>query len=406
MTLRFDRTRLLGAELSAFDRERRARAIELAERAIAAVDPYGCTREAIARFGEDLDGATVFAFGKASAAMARAACETIDLEGGIAITLAPIELPGLEVHVGSHPAPASDAERTGRAVLARALSLGAGDRALCLVSGGGSAMLELPKKGVSMATIERISRELMRRGADIGELNAVRRSLSELKGGGLARAIAPAAIFNVVISDVPGHEPAIVASGPTFPPPEDDPREILERYELWQGLDARTMAAVLEPRSAFELDVRTEIAADNAKARRAVSGELTDRDGVFGGEARELGARIASETHERGWIWGGESTVTVRGSGRGGRNQELLLGALRAGWSRGLLLALGTDGVDGSSDAAGALIDPPAVRAARGLDAARALEENDSHAFFDALGTQLRCGPTGTNVADLCLYLP
>lgn len=406
MAVRFDRTRLLGAELSAVDRERRARALELAERAIAAVDPYAGTLEAIERFAEDLDGATVLAFGKASAAMARAACDAIDVKGGIAIVLAPIELPALEVHVATHPAPARDAERTGRAVLAIARALGANDHALCLVSGGGSAMLELPKPGVSIATIDRLSRELMRRGADVGELNAVRRSLSQLKGGGLARAIAPAAISNVVLSDVPGRDPSVVASGPTFAPPEDDPLAILERYELSRGLDVSTIAAVLEPKAKVAIDARTEIAGDNATARRAVSRELFDRDGYFGGEARELGARIASEAHERGWIWGGESTVTVRGSGRGGRNQELVLGALAAGWSRGLLLALGTDGVDGSSDAAGALIDPPAVRAASTLDAARALEDNNSHAFFDALGTQLRCGPSGTNVADLCLYLP
>lgn len=406
MAARFDRSRLLGAELSAVDRERRARAIELAERAIDAVDPYARTLEAIDRFAEDLDGATVLAFGKASAAMARAACDAIDVKGGVAIVLAPVELPGLEVHVAAHPAPAADAERTGRAVLARARALGVVDRALCLVSGGGSAMLELPKPGVSMATIARLSRELMRRGAEIGELNTVRRSLSQLKGGGLARAIAPAPIFNVVLSDVPGRDPSVVASGPTFAPPVDDALAILERYELVRGLDAGAMAAVLEPKLAVAIDVRTEIAGDNASARRALASELFDRDGYFAGEARELGARMASETHERGWIWGGESTVTVRGSGRGGRNQELVLGALAAGWSRGLLLAVGTDGVDGSSDAAGALIDPAAVRAASGLDPARALEDNASHAFFDALGTQLRCGATGTNVADLCLYLP
>lgn len=406
MAVRFDRTRLLGAELSAVDRERRARAIDLVERAIEAVDPYAGTLEAIDRFAESLDGATVLAFGKASAAMARAACDAVDVEGGIAIVLAPIELPPLEVHVAAHPAPAPDAERTGREVLARARALGADDRALCLVSGGGSAMLELAKPGVSIATIDRLSRELMRRGADVGELNAVRRSLSQLKGGGLARAIAPAAIFNVVLSDVPGRDPSVVASGPTFAPPDDDPRAILRRYDLLRGLDASTLAAMLEPAAKVAIDARTELAGDNASARRAASRELVDRDGYFGGEARELGARIAAEAHDRGWIWGGESTVTVRGPGRGGRNQELVLGALAAGWSRGLLLALGTDGVDGSSDAAGALIDPPAARAARTLDAARALEESDSHAFFDALGTQLRCGPTGTNVADLCLYLP
>lgn len=362
----FDRSRLFPPELDGADRARRARAFALAEAAIAAVDPYRCTRDALA--GEDVSRATMFAFGKAAGAMARAAHDA-GVRAGIAIVLTPIALEGIDVRVGGHPMPAADAIETGTRAMEIAQALGEGDVALCLVSGGGSSMLELPREGVSIEDIARETRALMRRGADIAELNALRSTLSRIKGGGLARAIAPASILNVVISDVPGHGPELVASGPT----------------IADG-------------------ARTIVAADNLAARRAMG--LDDRPGWIAGEARTIGARLARDAGESAWSWGGESTVTVRGAGRGGRNHELVLGALAAGWTRGLLLALGTDGIDGSSDAAGAFVDTAIARAAVGMDLGRALAKNDSHALFDALGAQLRCGPTGTNVADVVLYLP
>ncbi len=411
--IHFDRSRVL-ADVAHADRQRRERALDLCEAALEAVEPEKTTREAIGRIGA-LDGATLFAFGKASMAMARAALGSVRLAGGIVLALEPEALPGLDVLRACHPLPCADAATTGARVLARAAALEAHDTALCLVSGGGSAMLELPRPGVGLNEIETITRALMHAGADIAELNTVRGALSELKCGGLAQAIAPARIANVILSDVPGHPPSRVASGPTCAPIDGlSASTVLERYGLADAISSGARRAIAaSAMREMPSTIMTQIAADNASARRAVIERgrdlaITERSDLLRNEARELGAKLVNEAGERAWVGGGETTVTVRGSGRGGRNQELVLGALAAGLPRGLLLAFGTDGVDGSSDAAGALIDLAAIERARtlGLDPENALSRNDSHAFFDALGTSLCCGPTGTNVADLCLYLP
>jgi len=395
--VRFHRTRLLDGDLTPAERDRRERALALAERALAAVEPEAATRRVLDGRA-DLDGATLFAFGKAAVPMARAAGRAVDLRGGLVVAPEPSTLPGLECFAGGHPDPAPDAARVGDEFLARARSLGQGDVALCLVSGGGSSLLERPR-GMDVETLGRAIRTLRERGAAIDELNAVRRACSAIKGGGLARAIAPARVVNVVISDVAPLPPEVVASGPTCPPPRGPgAREVLAHHGVELALPPPA-SEVLGP-------IETLVAADSEMARRALP--LPDREGYFEGEAHSLGRRLAAEAGAAPWVWGGETTVTVRGSGRGGRNQEVALGALAAGWSEGLLLCLGTDGVDGASDAAGALIDSAAVRAmaARGLDPEAALRANDSTPFFDALGTVLRCGPTGTNVADLILRLP
>jgi hydroxypyruvate reductase len=417
--IRFRRERVLDPALPGPVRARRALALELAEAALAAVEPGRATHRALRDLcarGERLDGATLFAFGKAAVPMARAAVEGARPAGGIVVALEAASLPGLEVRRGGHPDPAPDAVETGRAVLARAEALGAGDRALCLVSGGGSAMLELPRRGVSLEELTRVGAELREAGADIGELNAVRRALSRLKGGGLARAIAPAAVLNVILSDVPGHPLEVVASGPTCPPPaRPAPRAVLERYGMLGALSDAARRLLDRPLDrGVSTAIRTALAADDGTARRAARKAaaerglaLSDREGWFAGEARALGARIAAEPHARSWVWGGETTVRVRGRGHGGRNQEVALGALAAGLREGTLVCFGSDGVDGRSDAAGALVDATAVEEARrrGLEPERFLAENDSTAFFDAVGTTLRCGPTSTNVADVALFL-
>lgn len=445
--VRFEREHILGT-VSGETRERRARALELAEHALAAVDPEAATERALARLGS-LDGATLFAFGKAALPMTRAATRAARLAGGIVVApadavecsgrLAPsspleggvLERPGItssaseqassttkvldsvpiRVCVGGHPDPAADAVETGRAFLERATALGEGEVALCLVSGGGSALLELPAGAVTLRELTELTRALRERGASIDELNAVRRRLSQLKGGGLARAIAPAAIRNVILSDVAPLPPSVVASGPSCAPPEGpDAAAVLERYGLTPPPSVVAQLRLPPPLSPA-LDIRSELAADNHTARAAVTGRdgsITDRPGTFDGDARTLGARLAAEVGGSPWVWGGETTVEVRGDGVGGRNQEVALGALAAGWKRGLLLCLGTDGIDGASDAAGALIDEAVANDVRrrGLDPTAALDANDATPFFDAVGTSLRCGPTGTNVADLCLYLP
>ncbi len=366
-------------------RARRALALDLLDAALDAVEPRRVTVAAIERaraVGLALDGCTLFAFGKAARAMAEGALAACRVRRGIVVGFEEGALGPLALRRGAHPLPARDAPRVGAEVLALARSLGPGDVALCLVGGGGSAMLELPRPGVTMAEIAAVTARLNAGGAPIEELNRARAALSQLKGGGLARAMNGATIVNVVLSDVPGGALDVVASGPTLAPGTHD-----------------------------------FVAADNTTARRAMVElararglRIDDTPGFLRGEARDVGPRWLRESAALadldGRVHGGETVVTVRGHGRGGRNQELALATLVAG-TIGLFAALGTDGVDGASDAAGALVDPAvaATLAAEGLDARASLADNDSDALFRAVKTQLITGRTGTNVADVCLFL-
>lgn len=409
--------------------EGRKTCLALLEEGLQAVEPRTCVPRALGRLrdrGVRLDDATVFAFGKAALGMARAALETLDrwglnVKGGVIVGPEATRLDPLIVRVGGHPFPASDALETGRLVMSMASRLTRNDTALCLISGGGSSMLELPNKGISIDEIIELSRALMARGANIAELNTVRTRLSRIKGGGLAKALAPARIVNLVLSDVPGHGPELVASGPTIlAQPEHDAFTVVERYGLTDRLCAATRDALSHDDSHHgaeeaPCEMQTEVAADNRTARSAMVEaalrrgiELVDRDGFFAGEARDLGATIAHEAGERAFVWGGETTVTVRGDGKGGRNQELVLAAFAAGWTGGTLASLGTDGIDGSSLAAGALLDRELVHHVQALelDANDALARNDSATFFERSGAALISGRTGTNVADIVLYLP
>lgn len=366
------------------ERARRHRADELIRVALDAIEPCGATRRAIQslRGQVNLEGCTVFAFGKAARGMAEGALEELTPRGGVVHCFESGALGPLKLVRSAHPTPAFDAAERGREVLELARSMRAGEVALCLVSGGGSSMLECPRPGVTLDQIKAESLSLMRAGADITTLNARRRELSAVKGGGLAAAIRPATVVTIVISDTPGASLETVASGPTLP-------------------------------ADF-----TVIAADHLTARDAVlraAPELRALPELLSGEARELGAQLATLTP--GFVATGETTVTVSGSGRGGRNHELTLGALQA-WraqgvkllqsqqsqqSRGLLLTLGTDGIDGSSDAAGAWCDDALI--ARAPDPTEALKNNNSHHYFEALCAQIRTGATGTNVADLVISI-
>ncbi|MFW6051869.1 MAG: glycerate kinase type-2 family protein [Myxococcota bacterium] len=369
--------------------------------AVRAVDARRVTARALDELiaaGVPLDGCALLAWGKASVGMAEAAVARCRPRTGMVIALDPQAVPvgalwGLRLARGGHPVPADDAPATGRAALAMVERLGAGDVLLCLVSGGGSAMLELPVPGVDIAELRRPTEARMRAGDDIHALNAERTRLSRLKGGKLARAAAPARVVNVILSDVPGDDVSVVASGPTVPPRPGAP--------------------------GFE-HVRTVVAADNGTAQDAVVEaaaaeglRLVRREGFVSGEARRAGAAFYADARARcaregldGVAWGGESTVRVTGDGRGGRNQEFVLGAADS-FEGGALGSLGTDGVDGASDAAGAVLDAAVLERARqlGLVPQRHLDANDSEAFFRQAGGLLETGPTGTNAADVCLYL-
>lgn len=355
--------------------------------------------------------------------MARVAVQELECRGGLLFDLEDEALPPLEVVPSAHPVPTKDADEGGRRALALAREFTASDRVLVLVSGGGSSMLELPAPGVTLEELQRTTEALLRAGAPIEDLNAIRCRLSQLKGGRLAVAMAPAKVVNVVLSDVPGASPALVASGPTMAPvgPLLDPAEAATRLGVLDELPSSVRALLLGgPANTARAEVQSYLAADNTTAVEAVIAagarmglRLGARADVVAGCARDVGAELAREAASRcrredldGLVWGGETTVVVRGEGRGGRNQELVLGARRE-LAGGLIASFGTDGVDGTARAAGAYLDAAVLERAEhvGVTASSCLQDNDADRYFEGAGGRIVTGRTGTNVADVGFYL-
>jgi hydroxypyruvate reductase len=303
-----------------------------------------------------------------------------------------------------------------------------GDLVLVLVSGGGSALFEYLRPGVTLADLAALTRDLQRAGADIRELNTVRRALSLVKGGGLAARAGEADVLALLLSDVMGDDPAAIASGPTVPSPTG-PADALRVVQA-RGLAGRypaIEAALRQPgdptrpaHSETRIIGSNRMAAEAARDRAASLGfRASLLEMTLSGEARVMGDRLgqaAGELHDSPgtelpacFVVGGETTVTVRGDGRGGRNTELALAAAMAldGKPRVALLSFATDGVDGASDDAGAVVTGDTLPRARalGLSAQDALARNDSATFFEKLGDAVRTGPTGTNVNDLVIVL-
>ena len=343
----------------------------------------------------------------------------------------------LEVVEAAHPVP----DEAGRAAAARILALVQGltadDLVLALISGGGSSLLTLPPDGLTLADKQAVHRALLRSGASIDEMNCVRKHLSAIKGGRLAAAAHPARVVTLLISDVPGDDPAIIASGPTVADPTTtaDALAILGRYgiELPESVRTHLGRAAAEtpkpgdPRLAggeVRLIAAPQLSLEAAAAVARAAGvtPLLLGDAIEG-EAREVGqvmAGIARSVRRHGQplaapavlLSGGETTVTVRGDGRGGRNVEYLLGlAVALGGLPGVWATAGdTDGIDGAEEVAGALVTPDTLARARaaGFDPHATLDRNDAHSLFDALGDQVVTGPTLTNVNDFraVLVLP
>lgn len=339
----------------------------------------------------------------------------------------------LEVMAGAHPVPNAESERAGRRALQIASQTQPGETLVCLLSGGASALMAVPAQGLVLADKQTTTRELLRRGADITAINAVRKHLSAIKGGRLA-ACSPAGCLTLAISDVVTDDLAVIASGPTVPDPTRfaDALAVLERYggaatyppAVVAHLNAGVRGARAEtPKSgdlppaaarAHVIGSRMDAMAGAAAAARALGYRVVEVEPAVVGEARvaarnlldRIAAHIGAQPGSVCVISSGETTVHVTGTGKGGRNQELALALVDRIGSIGRTAAfasVGTDGVDGPTDAAGAVIDSEsALNAQRqGLDVADCLARNDSYTFFRTLGDLMMIGPTGTNVGDL-----
>lgn len=377
----------------------------------------------------------VIGAGKASAAMAQAVEQSwpgpkADLSG-LVVTRYGYQLPceHIEIVEASHPVPDAAGLAAAERMLQLVSHLHEDDLVLCLISGGGSSLLPLPAPGMSLQDKQDLNRELLRCGATISEMNTVRRHLSAIKGGRLAAACHPARVLTLLISDVPGDDPINIASGPTVADPTScaDALDIVRRYGITLPASARehlesgrgetikpkdprlaraTWRMIATPQQALEAAARV---AQEAGVAAYILGDALE------GEARDVGkvlAGIALQTANRDQpfqtpcvlLCGGETTVTLRGQGRGGRNVECLLamGLTLNGHPRIWALAGDTDGVDGQEEIAGALLTPDTLaRAWRlGIKPQETLANNDGHGFFAALADSLVTGPTMTNVND------
>jgi hydroxypyruvate reductase len=374
----------------------------------------------------------VIGAGKASAAMARVVeRHWAGPLSGLVVTRHGYGVPceRIEVVEASHPVPDAAGLAAAQRMLALVSGLRADDLVLCLISGGGSALLPLPLPGIGLEDKQALNRALLACGATISEINCVRRHLSAIKGGRLAAACHPARVLTLAISDVPGDNPHEIASGPTVEDPStcdeaiaiirrhgiELPKAMREILESGRGESVKPGDPRLE-RAEFRLVAAPQLALEAAARAAREAGYAAHILGdSIEGEARHVGsvlAGIARQVAERKQpfgapcvlLSGGETTVTVRGRGRGGRNVELLLAMLLAleGHPRIHALAGDTDGVDGSEDIAGAAIGPGTLaRAAMvGLRPREALANNDAHGFFGALGLSVVTGPTLTNVND------
>ncbi len=434
--------------------------------ALKAVDPAAAVKRCLQRHdaalwidGEawtdesSVDRFVLLAVGKAAVPMASAAVEVLtagdsnklDQVSGLVVTKYGHAVehrlpPSVEVIEAGHPLPDESGLRAGRVVIACLERLTHRDRVLLLLSGGASALLPAPVEGITLDDLQALTEILLGAGATIDEMNAIRKHLSRLKGGQLARLAAPVPLAALVLSDVVGDRLDVIASGPSAPDLTTyrDALEVLERYRLLE----RTPAAVLEhlragaegardetpkPGDRIFDSVRNVIVGSNHQAACAAVAQA-EALGYAGlllttfveGEAREV-ARVAvalakgvryREVPLRPpacLVWGGETTVTLRGNGKGGRNQELALAAAIGleGLENVAMMALATDGTDGPTDAGGAMVDGDSAGRARaqGWNLHATLGENNAYPLLDATGDLLRIGPTGTNVNDLLVIL-
>lgn len=433
-------------------RDRRALVTRVMQAALAAVEPGEAVRRALRRDGETLtvgdrtydldayDRIIVVGAGKASAPMAAAAEEVLGervTDGLVVVKHGHThETRTVLLREASHPIP-DETCVNGTAELVNLLeTTGPRDLVVVALSGGGSALMLLPAEGISLLDMQQTTDLLLRAGATINELNTIRKHLERAKGGGLARLAAPSDVLALVLSDVVGNPLDVIASGPTVPDTStfEDSCAILERFGVFDKLPSSVRARLQDGRDGKISDtpkpgdplfdrVQTVVVGSNELAAEAavlqseteglsalllttyVEGEAREVAKVVAALAREETARNRPLPRPACLILGGETTVTVRGKGVGGRNQELALAASQkiVGLDNVIIAALATDGNDGPNDATGAIADGSTVARARaaGLNPDTYLANNDAYNFFNGLGDLLITGPTNTNVNDL-----
>jgi glycerate-2-kinase len=417
----------------------RAAARRILRAGLAAVEPGVLVRAHLRTNGETIRVAGVelkprrlfvVSVGKAALPMARAAHQVLGNRLTSAIVISPRRAPSLprtRTFVAGHPVPDRRGVRASRSVIELLTQAGRKDVVLLLLSGGASALMPAPLEGVTLQDKQAVTRKLLRRGANIAELNAVRKRLSRLKGGGFAGLAAPARVFTLALSDVPGDEAGTIGSGPTV---IDSKAPSLARAAVRKYLGNDAVPAgvkrALERRERrgrgrdtsriVIIGSGTTFARAAGRQARALGFRVSVRPNLLQGEARACGPDLVRrfESFRRDGpaclIATGETVVRVRGKGKGGRNQELALASIEA-LARAprptVLASLATDGKDGRSSAAGGMVDDRTARSARtlGVPAPEALARNDSFAALRRLGGLLRGGPTQTNVADVTVIL-
>jgi hydroxypyruvate reductase len=435
------------------EEERRKLASAIREAALAAVDPAEAVRRNVRREGDvlyigrrtyaldDYERIFVVGGGKAGFPMAEAIEEI--LEGRITAGLVNVKhghikegRGKIEIIEAGHPVPDESGRRGAERIVGMLGGLSERDLVIVLISGGGSALLTLPASGIALEDVQRLTEELLACGATINEINSVRKHISRIKGGNLARRAYPADVVALILSDVVGNPLDVIASGPTVPDSTsfEEAYHVLIKYNILsrvppailRHLESGLAGEIEEtPKEGDEVFSKVynlivgsnEIAAlaAVAKARELgfnsmllstyVEGEAREVAKVFAGIAKEISEKGRPLSPPACLVAGGETTVTIRGEGKGGRNQELALSAAISieGWDDVMIVSLATDGTDGPTDAAGAIATGSTVARARevGLSPEDYLAENDSYHFFQALGDLLITGPTNTNVNDL-----
>jgi glycerate-2-kinase len=441
---------------TSLNRKARAIAIKSFEHALWAVDPKQIIKSKVMLKNSELHvnghklelkkfkNIYVIGGGKASGSMAEALEKILAKK----ITAGIVNVPHgskhntkiIETHGASHPFPDEVGVEGTRRMLEIAEKAGKNDLIICLISGGGSSLMPLPRGEISLDDKREITNALLKCGATIKEINTVRKHISDFKGGWLAKKAYPATILNLILSDVVGDPLEFIASGPTVPDSTtfSDAIKVLKKYDLWNKTPASIKKVLLEgekgaipetPKSSDEAfkKVFNVVVGNNRSASLAACQQLK-KDGLntllltttMEGEARHVGTMLATIAHETfsydkpvpkpaGIVAGGETTVTVTGKGVGGRNQELALAAaLKLDGMDGVVVAsLSTDGVDGPTDAAGAIADGKtlAIATKAGLAPEEYLVENNSYKFFAELGDLIFTGPTGTNVNDITIIV-